>query len=261
MTYIFASAEQQAEWERLRLVEDALDEPTKEIILKSGIVPGWKCLELGFGAGSILEWMCHVVGSKVVGIDKNINFLQNNNGQFEIIQGDIFDIELSKNAFDLIHARYVLIHIFEAEKIIKKLITSLKPGGVIILEEPDFTAARVIDDLADAKAHQRVNDAICKMFMDLNLNPSFGLQLPLILQRNSVGVETVSGNQHLCCGNSKIAKMMGYSAATLKDKYIQTQKAAEQDIQTYIKNSTDADFWAVYYSTISVVGRKQGNLN
>ena len=261
MEYIFESAEDQAEFERLKFIEEALDEKTKEVIQTSGITSGWKCLELGPGAGSILGWMSDLVGAqgKVIGIDKNTKYLETINAkQVEKVEGDILELELESSSFDLVHARYVLIHLTESEKVIRKLTEWVKPGGVIILEEPDFTAARVLDDtLSEGKAQQRVNQAINKMFIDLGLDPSFGRKLPLILQRNGVVNENVVAEQHLCCGNSKIAKMMSYSATTLKDKYINTQKASEQDVQTYIENSANEDFWAVYYATISVVGRKK----
>jgi ubiquinone/menaquinone biosynthesis C-methylase UbiE len=260
MEYIFESTEQNAEFERMKLIEDAFDEQTKELIQNTGIKLGWNCLELGTGAGSILKWMSSSIGNegKVVGIDKNIKFIEpiyaNNINK---IQGDILDIELENNEFDLIHARYVLIHITKAEQVIKKLIKFLKPGGVLVLEEPDFSSARAIEDgLLQGQAHQRVNEAIAQMFINLGLNPSFGLKLPSILQSNEIKIEKVIGEQHLCCGDSKIAKLMGRSAATLKDKYIKTQKASEQDIQIYMNNSANKDFWAIYYSTILVVGRK-----
>lgn len=260
MEYIFESAEQNAEFERMKLIEGAFDEQTKAIIQNTGIAPGWRCLELGTGAGSILKWMSFLVGNKgkVVGIDKNIKFIEPiHANNINKIQGDILDIELENNEFDLIYSRYVLIHIKEAEQVIKKLIKFLKPGGVLVLEEPDFTSARAIEDsLLQGQTHQKVNEAIAQMFINLGLNPSFGLKLPLILQKNKIKIERVIGEQHLCCGNSKIAKLMGRSAAALKDKYIKTQKASEQDIQIYIDNSANEDFWAIYYSTISVVGRK-----
>jgi SAM-dependent methyltransferase len=260
MEYVFKSAEQKAEFERLKLLEDAFDEKTKELIQTSGIALGWSCLELGPGAGSILRWMSDSVGKegKVVGIDKNTKNIEGINAkQVDKIEGDILDLELEFSDFDLIHARYVLIHVTESEKVIKKLIKLLKPGGVIILEEPDFTAAQVVDDrLPSGQAHQRVNEAMNQMFIDLGFDPSFGIQLPLILQRNGVRSDKIIGDRHLCCGNSKIARMMGHSTATLRDKYISTQKASEQDVQTYIKNSANENFWAVYYSTISVIGKK-----
>lgn len=245
MEYIFESAEEKAEFERLKLIEDAFDEKTREIIFNSGIAPGWKCLELGPGAGSILKWMSSSVGDvgKIIGVDKNTRFIETiNASNISKIEGDILDVELDVSDFDLIHARYVLIHISKAEQVIKKLIELLKPGGVLILEEPDFTSARVVEEsLPHAQAHQRVNEAICQMFSDLELDPSFGLKLPMLLQKHELMVESVM-EQHLCCGNSKVAELAGRSAATLKDKYIRTRKASEQDVQIYIENSTCEEF-------------------
>lgn len=258
--YVFDSAEQQAEFARLKLLEDAFDAQTQQIIQSSGIASGWKCLELGPGAGSILAWLGDLVGSsgQVIGVDKNIEFLRSISApQIQITAGNILDVELEHSSFDLIHARYVLIHIVEAVKVIDKLVNLLKPGGLLILEEPDFTASQVIDNsLPNAQAQQRVNEAINQMFIDISLDPAFGLKLPLLLQKSNLNIERIVDNRHLCCGNSKVAKVMGSSAATLQSKYIQTQKASVQDIQIYLTNSSDNDFWTIYYSTISIIGRK-----
>lgn len=258
--YVFASAEQQAEFARLKLIEEAFDAQTKQIIQSLGIASGWKCLELGPGNGSILAWLGDVVGSsgQVFGVDKNTAFIESISApQISKIAGDILDVQLENNTFDLIHARYVLIHIIESVKVIEKLINLLKPGGLLILEEPDFTASQVINSrLPNEQAQQRVNAAINKMFIDLNLDPAFGLKLPLLLQQNNLHIESVLDNRHLCAGGSKFAKLMGSSAATLQNQYVQTQKASVQDVQIYINNSADSSFWTVYYSTISIVGSK-----
>lgn len=258
--YVFASAEQQAEFARLKLIEDAFDDQTKQIIQSLGITAGWKCLELGPGAGSILSWLGDLVGSsgQVVGVDKNIAFIEPISApQITKVAGNILDVQLENNTFDLIHARYVLIHIVETVHVIEKLVKLLKPGGLLVLEEPDFTAAQVINNTcAKEQAQQRVNAAISKMFIDINLDPALGLKLPLLLQQNSLHIERVLDNRHLCCGNSKVAKVMGSSAATLQNNYIKTQKASVQDVEAYINNSIDNNFWTVYYSTISIVGKK-----
>lgn len=260
MAYIFESAQERAEFERLRQLEEAFDDQTKALIHASGIASGWKCLELGPGAGSILRWMSDSVGNegKVIGVDKNTQYLQEIEApQIECLEGDIFEVELDKNSFDLIHVRYVLVHIAKSHELIKTLIELLKTGGVIILEEPDFTAAQVINNnLPNEQAHQRVNEAIQTMFFNLGLDPSFGIKLPSMLQSNDMKIERVVADRHLCPGQSKIAKMMGNSAKTLQDKYINTQKASELDVARYIENSENERFWAVYYSTISVVGVK-----
>lgn len=69
-------------------------------------------------------------------------------------------------------------------------------------------------------------------------------------------IECVLDNRHLCSGNSKVAKLMGSSAATLQNNYVKTQKASIQDVEIYLSNSLDNSFWTVYYSTISIVGKK-----
>lgn len=258
--YIFASAEQQAEFARLRLIEDAFDDQTKQIIQSLGVTSGWNCLELGPGAGSILAWLGDLVGNsgRVVGVDKNIEYIKPISApQITKIAGNILDVELENNSFDLIHARYVLIHIFESAKVVEKLVTLLKPGGILILEEPDFTTAQIIDDSSPlAHSHQRVNEAIKQMFVDLKLDPAFGLKLPLLFQQNNLTIERVLDNRHLCCGNSKVAKVASSSAVTLRDNYIKTHKASAQDVETYINNSHNNNFWSIYYSTISIVGKK-----
>jgi SAM-dependent methyltransferase len=55
----------------------------------------------------------------------------------EIRRHNIVTDPLPDAAFDLIHARLVLIHIPEREKVLARLIAALKPGGWIVEEEFD----------------------------------------------------------------------------------------------------------------------------
>jgi ubiquinone/menaquinone biosynthesis C-methylase UbiE len=54
------------------------DPATIEYLAKIGVAPGWHCLEIGAGAGSITEWLCQRVGSsgRVVATDINTCFLE-----------------------------------------------------------------------------------------------------------------------------------------------------------------------------------------
>jgi hypothetical protein len=59
--YVFAANQSNKEYHRLRLVENAFDDKTQSILLKSGLKAGFSCLEVGPGAGSILKWMKEIV--------------------------------------------------------------------------------------------------------------------------------------------------------------------------------------------------------
>jgi ubiquinone/menaquinone biosynthesis C-methylase UbiE len=93
-------------------VENAFDDKTQSILLKSGLKAGFSCLEVGPGAGSILKWMKEIVGptGSVTGVDKNIEHVRHLIGpSIELLEGLIQDMRFS-HTFDLIHTRYVLIH-------------------------------------------------------------------------------------------------------------------------------------------------------
>ncbi len=78
--------------------------------------------------------------------DKNTKYVkQANYRPIKIAEGMIQDFKYDE-PFDLIHARYVFIHNTDAANIISKTSELLKPGGVLVIEEPEFTVARWIDD-------------------------------------------------------------------------------------------------------------------
>ena len=76
-TYQF-DHEWKKERERLANMEAVFDPMTTECLEMIGVGEGWKCLEVGAGGGSIVEWLSERVGStgKVVGTDLQTKFLE-----------------------------------------------------------------------------------------------------------------------------------------------------------------------------------------
>ena len=75
--YVFHLVEDQRELERLRAIEQVFDPSSRRRLLATGLRGGWSCLEVGPGAGSILNWMSSVVGptGRVVASDLSTKFL------------------------------------------------------------------------------------------------------------------------------------------------------------------------------------------
>ena len=95
--YIFDEHQQDQELLRLRMIEELFDPTTIGHLERTGIRAGWRCLELGAGAGSIMKWMGSVVGNSgsVVGVDKNAGHLQGlSTPPFQIAEGDFLDVPL-----------------------------------------------------------------------------------------------------------------------------------------------------------------------
>jgi 2-polyprenyl-3-methyl-5-hydroxy-6-metoxy-1,4-benzoquinol methylase len=253
-TYIFEENRQELELRRLRRIEVALDPFTIELLKRTGVSSGWECLEVGAGGGSILKWIGGQVGpsGRAVGVDMNTAHLAElKKRPYEIIEAKITACA-DLGRFDLIHVRYVLIHNTNAVEILTQLQRLLKPGGHLVIEEPDFVSAEWIDE-EHREFGDRVNRAICAMFSGMELDPGFGKRLPWITSRLGLYILRVEAITHLEPGGGPVALFMGDSAEALRAKYASTGEATEDEIDGYIQASRNPNSWAVYYSTIGLI--------
>lgn len=252
--YMFAENPCGRELQRMQRIESALDPHTQGLLDQTGVSAGWTCLEIGAGGGSILHWLGARVGTggRAVGVDRNTTYLQQfTSAPFEIIEGDVLDVR-QPDGFDLIHARYVLIHNPDAQAILAHLMRLLRPGGHLLIEEPDFESAEWIDD-DYGKSGKRVNRAICAMFANMSLDPGYGKRLPMAMCRSGLCVHHVEARAHLESGAGPVATLMAESAMALREKYFATGEATESDIDRYIQGTRDPASWASYYSTVAVL--------
>ncbi len=254
--YIFEHNKVDRELTRLRMIERAVDGDTIAQLEQAGVTTGWACLEVGAGAGSIVRWLASRVGSTghVAAVDKKTAYLTQFAGPtVQVYEGNLLDVTPDR-LMDLVHGRYVLIHNADDAALLRNIRSRLKSGGVIVLEEPDFTSALLLQPQEDDIV-RCVNGAICKMFQDGGLNPAYGLTLPQKVADAGFDVIRTDSRLHLCPGGAPIAEVMAESAVVLRDQYIKTGLATEGDIDHYVSRAQDVAYWAVYYTTVSVWAR------
>ncbi|MFO7180468.1 MAG: methyltransferase domain-containing protein [Pseudomonadota bacterium] len=256
--YTFADVETARELERLRRIEQVFDPGSRRRLEVAGIARGFRCLEVGAGAGSIAAWMAECVGAEgeVVAVDLNVQFLDAARMPgVRIVEGDLREIELVPEQFDAVHARYVLVHNPDYGKLLEVMLRVLRPGGCLILEEPDFTAARGVQG-ADLNAFDRVNRAIVAMFEAGGKDPGLGLKLPAALADRGLVLELVENEVPLCRGGHPVADVMSRSAIQLREKYLATGCIDEADLAGYARFAADPSAWGIYYGTVGVIARK-----
>ena len=260
--YVFQRVEDQRELDRLRMIEQVFDSSSRRRLLDTGLKASWRCLEVGPGAGSIMTWMGEVVGptGQVVAVDLDQKFLSEaERPNVSVVRADIRTAQLPHKSFDLVHARYVLIHLPDYEIALTKMFDSLKPGGWLVLEEPDFSASRGITGGEQELASLRkVNQAIEQMYATLRMDYALGLKLPALMQRRALQYLTVENDAPLCAGGSGMATVMKLSAEQLREKYLATGIVGQSDLERYRRFADDPNTWAVYYATIAVSGQKAG---
>ena len=180
------------------------------------IVPDAKnVMDLGCGAGNYsLKMLSKIPNLNCTLIDLSQNMLDKaherisevSSGKTETIQGDIRDINLPKNHFDIILAGAVLHHLREDadwEFVFQKLFDSLKPGGCLMISDLILQENKAVNDLVWSKYgdylkkkggneyQQNVFDYIEKedsprpMTFQLDLMKKVGFSSTEILHKNS----------------------------------------------------------------------------
>ena len=128
---------------RLRSLEQWLDPATIRHLRARGVGAGWRCLEVGGGAGSVARWLCGQVcpGGEVMVTDIDTRFLESRSeANLRVLRHDITADNLPAAAFDLVHCRLVLAHLADRQAVLSKLAATLRPGGQLVAEEMDFVS-------------------------------------------------------------------------------------------------------------------------
>lgn len=135
------------ERERLRQISDYQDLPTIRRLEEIGVGTGWRCLDVGAGAGSIAAWLGSHVGptGHVLATDLEIDALGAvAAGNVEVRRHDVRTEPLPAAAFDLVHARLLLIHLPERIAVLDAMVTAARPGGWVVVGDLDFHTVRPV---------------------------------------------------------------------------------------------------------------------
>src|SRR5436309_7818502 len=136
------------EGKRLALMSELLD-PMHRRYLQSldAIKSGARTLEVGCGNGSISAWLARQVAQdgRAIVVDLDLSLVDARAPNLEFRKADIVAGPVTAGSFDLVTARAVLHHVADAEKAIANLVASLRPGGVILLIEPDFLPVTIAE--------------------------------------------------------------------------------------------------------------------
>ncbi len=243
---------------RLSIMEKYLDPQTHLQFNRCGLSEGWRCLEIGPGAGSILKYLSHRVGKSghVDAIDLNLSLLSSINlKNVTLKQADITKESLPKEEYDLVHARGVFVHIPKQSRAdaFDSIYKSLKPGGVLVLEEPDF-----ITDMPDPGAdsedvflYQKALDAL--RIVQCERGMSFELGRYLYRNLFDLGLINISveGKSHVVPGGSDYALFFKLTYQQLKLAILSSGLLSEKDYEQFLLLCDKPDFALITCTVMS----------
>ena len=198
------------ELERLSRQASVIGRITREFFTDAGIAPGMRILDVGSGSGDVAVTAADLVGDKgsVVGVDRapaaiaaarrRVEALSLSNVSFR--KGDPAQITFD-DSFDAAVGRYVLLFQPDAAHMLRRLARWVRPGGIIVFHEPDWSTARsfppaatydrccrwMIEAARRGSSNWTIGDKLHAAFV------SAGLRAPTMRMRTFIGGGTEVG--------------------------------------------------------------------
>lgn len=138
--------ERAGEGERIDFGALAYDGITMARLRALGVGPGWRCLDVGAGTGTVSRRLLGEAGvASVLAVDRDVRFLSARPVPgLDVLQADITAPDFAPGRFRLVHARFVLMHLPEHDRLITALAELVTPGGVLVLSDAiDLTSDRM----------------------------------------------------------------------------------------------------------------------
>lgn len=211
--------------ERFPALSDLYDDETIRCLQAIGVAPGWQCLEVAAGGGSIARWLAGQVGTggRVLATDLDTRFLQSlADPAIEVLQHDIVRDPLPGPAFDLVHARLILVHLPERERGLANMAGALKPGGWLVCEEFDSLSLPADPTMHPAECALKAQAALQRVMAARGANTRYGRDLAARLRTHGLADIRAQARIAMWQGGSAGARLFRANFEQLRDELLHT---------------------------------------
>lgn len=200
--YVFGHSE--AEFDRLSLQGRLYASMTRNVLLKAGLAPGMRVLDLGCGAGDVSLLAADLVGEtgSVLGVDQApeavLTTLQRaDEAGFAWIDAEACDLAEFEpdQEFDAVIGRFVLCYVAERPILLRRLCHHLRADGVFAFFEMDISTGA---SHPPSPLLARCNGWIVEVMRRAGFEPDMGSRLYATLR--DVGLRPTLAGFHLADG-------------------------------------------------------------
>ncbi len=234
----------------LSLLEELFDPASIKRLESVGVGPGWRALEVGAGRGSIAAWLADRVGAggRVVATDIDTTLLEERDDpRVEVVRHDVLSDDLPADSFDLVHCRAVLVHLSDPELALERMVGWLRPGGVLVAEEPWIEVAALAPDPIAARAVEALGREV---------DVGFARRLPAALRDAGLGPVSAKTEVRFFDGGTGEAaffqRVLEGACATL----VASGRLDAGDVRRFLSRFGDPAFFDCGWPRIGAVGWK-----
>jgi SAM-dependent methyltransferase len=253
MTEYVLDHHQEGEGRRLALMSRLLDPMHRRHLERLGAGPGIRTLEVGCGNGSVSAWLAGRIGpgGRAVAVDLDLSLCDAAVPGLELRKNDIVAGPVEPADFDLVTARAVLHHVADAHAAVANLVASARPGGAVLLIEPDFLPVSVAEP---AEVHAFWQGWLAWSRQE-GIDYFIGRKLPAML--SGLGLEDVEATAEtaLYHGGSPWAQYWTQTIGELRPRLEDSGHLDRRSVDTFLAHCDDPDWWTQTIAFTAVHGR------
>jgi SAM-dependent methyltransferase len=203
-----------------------------------GHAVGWNVWEVGAGGPSVAAWLAQRVGptGRVVASDIDTSWLDKvEDRRYEVLRHDVATDAPPGAAFDLVHARLVLVHVPDRDRAIANMAAALRPGGWLILEEadPELQAMACLDEFGpEQELANKLKRAFRSLMAERGVDLSFGRTLPRRLR--SAGLVEIQCDAYFPVGGPACNELERATLEQIRGRLIDAGLATQEEIDRHL---------------------------
>lgn len=237
-------------WELARArfegLEQASDAETFAGLESVGVAPGWACLEPGPGSGSVAAWLARRVApsGRVTAVDLDPRWVPRDVPGLDVVQADVRAYALPDAHYDLVHTRAFLVHLAARDELLARFARALKPGGVALLEEPDWStdASAPGAPAPLAALYDRVMPRLLDLLAERGMAIRFGLGLAAAAQRAGLTVRKTRAYTEVVRGATAASRFEWLTFIQCRDLAVGAGVASAEEFQDFLDLFRNPDF-------------------
>jgi SAM-dependent methyltransferase len=205
-----------------------------------GLGPGWGVWEVGAGGRSVPTWLARQVGvaGRVLATDIDTRWLAGTPG-VEVLRHDVGTDPVPDGPFDLIHARLLLVHVPNRNEALARMVSALRPGGWLVVEEADPALQPLVclEERGPAEAlANRLKKGFRSLLAERGVDLAFGRTLPRRLRE--LGLIDVSADAYFPITGPACTELERATVEQVSDRLISGGIATAAEIDEHLATVT-----------------------
>ncbi|MGF7238238.1 MAG: methyltransferase domain-containing protein [Frankia sp.] len=268
---------------RFEALATIFDPSTFRHIDNLGIAPGWACWEVGAGGASVPRWLAGRVGptGRVLATDLDVSWVRTRDATtgrdaappsaraggatiaapageaFEVRRHDVGADPPPAGPFDLVHARLVLVHVPARAAALASMVSVLRPGGWLLLEDADPALQPLIcpDEFGpEQRLANRLRTGFRTLLAQRGADLEYGRTLPRRLRE--AGLVDVAADAYFPMTAPASNRLEMATTLQIRDQLLAGGLATPDEIESYLASIAAGRLDLATAPMISAWGRR-----